>query len=270
MSNENKAVWFSNLPEDVQWVQYHEWTIENYWESMTRVRASWLRSQDKLSNSDINSLQNLGNMALAKLVPGHQQEFEDAYFKSKSNKIPLVDELIALEFIQYFIRENPEHASFTWDIDWFERLALQDESNYIPNMNMVLRSQHYTEEQKMPILIRALSMEHADVALIGTVLKNCSAKLKEPLSLAAALAFEKAVDFNDRATLHEYVGPNLKFSLKLTAKDYLAASLPEAIPVWDTILSIDAPFEQAWHLVKQQFKTSVDVDVPTDMSNIHV
>lgn len=270
MSDENKEVWFSNLPEAVQWIEHHEWTVENYWESMIRVRASWIRAQNNLTNGDINTIQNLGNIAIAKLIPGRQSEFEATYFTSNANKIPLRDAMIALEFIQYFIRENPEHSGFAWDIDWFERIALQDESDYIPNMNLVLSSEQYSDEQKLPIILKALSLPGADVALVATAVRKGSPKLREPIALAAALAFEKAVDFNTRATLYEYMRPQKKFSLKLTAKDYLTDALPEAIPVWDTIVSLDAPFEQAWHLVKQQFKTSVSVDVPTDLGSLNV
>lgn len=261
--------WFSTLPQEVHWVEKHVWTIENYWESMERLRSSWFKVLNKLQNADVNRLQNIGNSAIACLLPGHQKEFEETFFNGNTPKIPIQDVMISLEFIQYFSRTEEGHPEFTWDINWLSSIAELEPSSYVNTMSSFLRDNNYTDEQKLPIVIKALSLSNNFIYVVGSTLKEQSEFLRKPLLLAVALSVANDESIAAKMSMHDYLDDNSAFRLKHTIKDYVKRALPEALPLWDTLVSLDIPFEQAWQQVYANNGANIMVVLPDSLNDIN-
>lgn len=258
------ATWYATLPPSVRWIEHHEWTVENYWDTMVRVRASWMPHVLTMQSNDINRLHNSGNIRMSELVPGNQAMFEGSFWKSRAVlEMEVPDIMICLDYIRIYAEEFGP-SRFTWDLMWLHEIAALSTSDYLRNMRDALRSNAYSDKEKMPVLVHALSLSSTTLRNAEETLANQSDFLKRPLSLAAALAYAKCEDPVDRMALFKAIDSKLSFSLKHTAKDLVTAALPEALPAWDTLISLDLPFEQAWTLVTQQYKTEAIVEMPNN------
>lgn len=259
---EEISAWYTSLPESLRWVEHHEWTVENYWDTMVRVRASWMPHVLTMQSADINYLHNTGNTRMVELVPEQQALFEASFWRSRAVlEMEVPDTMICLDYIRIYAEEFGP-SRFTWNIDWLHRIATSSPSDYLRNMREALRSMAYTDEQKLPVLVHALSLPSTKLRDAEEALAKQSAKLKRPLSLAAALEYAKCDNPVDKMAIFTAIDSKLSFSLKYTAKDLVAAALPEALPAWDTLVSLDLPFAQAWALVSQQYKTEASVEMP--------